>query len=222
MLFRFSVWMRSHIIVKSAERKKNRPRAAEIGETPSQYDLMYRFGTPRWDTNVTPPEVRAVIEGASALPAGRALDLGCGSGTNVIYLAQHGWEAVGVDFSPVVIQQARQKAKQLPRVTLVEGDVTRLAQLGIQVPFGFVLDIGYFHGLPAQRRQAYVREVASVMTSGGLLMMWEIASRSTSIPGAPTMRENEIAERFGEEFTVERTESGAARWKANWYTLRRK
>jgi len=75
------------------------------------YNLMYRFGTPRWDTSITPPEVVAVIEGDTAIPSGRALDLGCGSGTNVIYLARHGWEAVGVDFSPVAIAQARQKAK---------------------------------------------------------------------------------------------------------------
>jgi len=51
------------------------------------YNLMYRFGTPRWDTSITPPEVVAVIEGDTAIPSGRALDLGCGSGRNVIYLA---------------------------------------------------------------------------------------------------------------------------------------
>ena len=111
------------------------------------YSLMYRFGAPRWDTNITPPEVVAVIEGAAALPAGRALDLGCGTGTNVIYLAQHGWETIGVDFSPVAIQQARQKAKDTPGATFVEGDVSQLSHLGIQGPFDFVLDIGCFHGL---------------------------------------------------------------------------
>jgi hypothetical protein len=35
------------------------------------YNLMYRFGAPRWDTSITPPEVVAVIEGAAALAAGR-------------------------------------------------------------------------------------------------------------------------------------------------------
>ena len=111
------------------------------------YSLMYRFGPPRWDTSITPPEVVAVIEGAAALPAGRALDLGCGTGTNVIYLAQHGWETIGVDFSPIAIQQARQKAKDTPGATFVEGDVSQLSHLGIQGPFDFVLDIGCFHGL---------------------------------------------------------------------------
>ena len=60
------------------------------------YNLMYRFGTPRWDTNITPPAVVAVIEGGAAFPPGRARVLGCGTGTNVIYLAQHSWVVIGV------------------------------------------------------------------------------------------------------------------------------
>ena len=41
---------------------------------------------------------------------GRALDLGCGTGTTVLWLAQQGWTAVGVDFSSLAIESARRKA----------------------------------------------------------------------------------------------------------------
>jgi SAM-dependent methyltransferase len=187
------------------------------------YNLMYRFGAPRWDTGITPPEVVSIIEGAAAIPAGRALDLGCGTGTNVIYLAQHGWEAVGVDFSPTAIQQARQKAKDTPGATFVEGDVSQLSRLGIQGPFDFVLDIGCFHGLPVHSRQAYVQEVVRVTRPGGLFMIWAIASdRWPFLPGVPNMQDKEIAERFGQDFTLERVQKGEGRWMANWYTLRRR
>ncbi len=187
------------------------------------YSLMYRFGAPRWDTNITPPEVVAVIEGAEALPVGRALDLGCGTGTNVIYLAQHGWEAVGVDFSPVAIQQALKKAENIPGTTFVEGDVSQLSHLDIQGPFDFVLDIGCFHGLSARQRQAYVQEVARITRSGAIFMIWAIGrSRQPCLPDIPTMREKEISERFGQDFELERVERGEGRWKANWYTLRRR
>ncbi|TMK17193.1 MAG: methyltransferase domain-containing protein [Actinobacteria bacterium] len=64
------------------------------------YRWMYRTGRTPWDTGVTPPEVVDLIEGPAAVAAGRALDLGCGTGTNVRYLAQHGWEATGVDAVP--------------------------------------------------------------------------------------------------------------------------
>jgi SAM-dependent methyltransferase len=186
------------------------------------YNLLYRVSRPRWDTNETPPEVRAVIEGASALPPGRALDLGCGTGTNVIYLAGHGWEAVGVDFSATAIRRARQKASGIGGVRFVEGDMTQLRKLGILGPYDFVLDIGAYHGLPATARPAYVREVADVMHPGALLLMWEVADRMTSFPGAPAMQPNEIASRFGQDFVVERVESGKGRWKVNWITLRRR
>jgi len=187
------------------------------------YNLIYRLGSPRWDTGITPPEVVAIIEGAEAISPGRALDLGCGTGTNVIYLTQHGWEVVGVDFSPIAIQEAREKAKGTPRATFVEGDVSQLSHLGIQGPFDFVLDIGCFHGLPDHSRQAYVREVARVTRPGGLFMIWAIASdRRPFLPGVPTMQEKEIAERFGQDFTLERVQKGEGRWKASWYTLHRR
>lgn len=187
------------------------------------YNLVYRFGAPRWDTSITPPEVVAVIEGAAAVPAGRALDLGCGTGTNVIYLAQHGWEAVGVDFAPIAIQRAREIAKDIPGAAFVAGDVSQLLHLGIGGPFDLVLDIGCFHGLPVHSRQAYVQEVARVTRPGALFMIWAIAGdRRPFIPGVPIMQDKEIAERFGQDFTLERIQKGQGRWMANWYTLRRR
>jgi SAM-dependent methyltransferase len=185
---------------------------------------MYRLGAPRWDTGVTPPEVVSVLEGTAVSAPGRALDLGCGTGTNVIYMAQHGWKAVGVDFSPIAIQQARQKAKDTPGATFVEGDVSKLSHLGIQGPFDFVLDIGCFHGLSDHSREDYVKEVARVTRPGGLFMIWAIASdRRPFLPGLPTTQDKEIADRFGQDFKLERVQRGkGGRWKANWYILRRR
>ena len=72
---------------------------------------LYFLGKPRWDTNQTPPEV---IETFHSLPShGVALDLGCGTGTNVIFMAQHGWQATGIDFVAQAIRTARRKALRL-------------------------------------------------------------------------------------------------------------
>lgn len=70
------------------------------------YRLAYRFGRPRWDSAEPRPELAGVIRGRP----GRALDLGCGIGTDAIYLARQGWEAVGVDFVPEAIETARSRA----------------------------------------------------------------------------------------------------------------
>ena len=88
------------------------------------YDLMYRLGKPVWDSGLTPPEVVKAIEREPT--PGRALDLGCGTGTQSIHLAQHGWKVVGVDFSPKAIALGVVK-KQLPIL------VCRSAQYTIEV-----------------------------------------------------------------------------------------
>jgi len=187
------------------------------------YNGMYVLGAPPWDTGIPPHELVAIIEGPNALPAGHALDLGCGTGTSVLYLAQHGWKVVGVDFAAAAIEKARKKAARTSGATLVEGDVSRLSQLGITGPFDFVLDMGCYHGLSATRRRAYVQEVARVTRSGALFMVWAVASaRRPIFPGAPHMQDEEIPERFGQDFRLEPGPQGNGRQMANWYMLRRR
>jgi methylase of polypeptide subunit release factors len=59
-----------------------------------------------WDTGITPQEVMSFI--ASHVP-GKALDIGCGTGTNVIALAKSGWQVTGVDFAPRAIRIAKKR-----------------------------------------------------------------------------------------------------------------
>jgi|SRR5262245_10856871 len=51
-----------------------------------------------------------VVEYASTLIPGRALDLACGVGRHAICLAQHGWEVTAVDSSRVAIEILRERA----------------------------------------------------------------------------------------------------------------
>jgi ubiquinone/menaquinone biosynthesis C-methylase UbiE len=66
------------------------------------------------------------------VPAGdeRAIDSGTGSGALAFALAPHVREVVGVDVVPELLEQARKRAEQVPNVTFVEGDATKL-------PFGY-------------------------------------------------------------------------------------
>lgn len=68
------------------------------------YRFAYRFRRPRWDTDEPRPELKELLEGR---PAGRALDLGCGTGTDARYLAEQGWTVVGMDFVPQAIETAK-------------------------------------------------------------------------------------------------------------------
>lgn len=113
------------------------------------FRAAYLLGFKPWDSGVPPPKLVAAVEGPERVTPGKALDLGCGTGTNCVYLAQHGWQATGVDFVPRAIAMARWKAEAAavsPR--LVVGDVTRLGSLGIGTGYGLLLDLGCFHSIP--------------------------------------------------------------------------
>ncbi len=101
----------------------------------------------------------------------RAIDIGCGSGTNVITLARAGWQVTGVDFAPRAIQIARRKVKNagVPARLLVQ-DATRLQ--GVNGPFELALDLGCFHGIPQDRQSKYLDQLERLLASGGFWLMY--------------------------------------------------
>lgn len=123
---------------------------------------------PPWDTGITPPELVSFIESS---PPGKALDLGCGTGTNAIYMAQKGWEVSGVDFVGRAIQTARRKARQAGvQVKFYLDDVTRLK--GIAGPFNLILDIGCFHNLQESDKKTYIQNLERLLETGGTFLIY--------------------------------------------------
>lgn len=184
---------------------------------------MYRLGRVPWDTGVTPPEVKAIFDAVPAPPRGRALDLGCGTGTNALYLAERGWEVVGVDFSSIAVEAAEVKLRSagVSGVRFLQSDVTRLTEAGIEGLVDFILDIGCFHGVPLGRRSAYVREVSRLARPGATLLIFAFGA-AAHIPGRPRTREREIRRRFGGSFELVGVELGTRPPGAAWFTLRRR
>ena len=95
------------------------------------------------------------VEGTSRLAPGHALDLGCGTGRNSIYLARRSWEVTGIDMVGHALAAARRNAAAAgARVRLLEGDVTRLEELGIGDGYTLLVDAGCYHMVPFARRDA--------------------------------------------------------------------
>jgi cyclopropane fatty-acyl-phospholipid synthase-like methyltransferase len=144
------------------------------------YGLSYRLGLAFWDTFDTDRVLADLIEGPAALPAGRALDLGCGTGRNSVYLARHGWNVTGVDLVEHAITQARARAvaEGMP-VRFVHGDITRLDELGVGDRYTLLVDFGCFHSVPVARRDAYAAAVTKVAAPEAILWMWGLGTPST-------------------------------------------
>jgi SAM-dependent methyltransferase len=130
--------------------------------------ILWYYRRPPWDSGIVPPEVREYIQ---SHPAGRALDLGCGSGTSSIALAHAGWSVTGVDFVPRAIRQARLKAQAAGlRIDFRLGDVTRLGSGPAQ--YDLVLDIGCFHGLSRVGKKSYLNQLENLLASDGIWLLY--------------------------------------------------
>jgi cyclopropane fatty-acyl-phospholipid synthase-like methyltransferase len=128
------------------------------------------FGHPRWDTRISPPELLTHLRTASP---GRAIDLGCGTGTNVITLAQHGWDATGVDFIHHNIDIAMRRAKEAGVMEHAHFRCDSVARLnGIHGPFDLALDMGCYHGLTHPDRASYREKLAETLAPGGTYLLY--------------------------------------------------
>jgi SAM-dependent methyltransferase len=108
------------------------------------YDLMYRFWAP-WDAVGVRKDLIDLIEQGDTSPERfpRSIDLGCGTGANVVYLADQGFDSWGVDFSEVAIRKAKTRAANAGvSPHLVVGDLTAPDIDGVQEPFDLLIDFG--------------------------------------------------------------------------------
>jgi SAM-dependent methyltransferase len=187
------------------------------------YWLAYRRGRLPWDTGITPPELVAVVEGDHALPAGKVLDLGCGTGTNSIYLAQHGWDVSAADYTARALERASEKAARAGvMVKFYRGDVTRLGDLLLRGPFDLLFDIGCFHGLTPQGRKAYAQGIASLSKPGALLLLYAFVPhklRGRTVGVMP----DDVKAALSDAFSCEQIDWGndAPGTGSAWYTFRR-
>lgn len=126
------------------------------------------FGRPRWDTGISPPELLDFIEKHLAA---RAIDIGCGTGTNIITLAKAGWQVTGVDFAPRAIQLAKQKLRSTgTQADLYVSDATDLK--GIVGPYEFALDIGCFHSIQKDGKAKYLKQLDRILAPNGFWLMY--------------------------------------------------
>ena len=123
-----------------------------------------------------------LLEATADLEPGTVLDVACGEGRNAIWLAEQGWRATGLDFSPVALEKARRlAASRGVDVDWVEGDVRTW------VPStSFDLVVLMYLQLPSDERRSVYRSFADVVAPGGhLLVVGHDTENLTSGFGGP-------------------------------------
>lgn len=179
------------------------------------YEILYRHFHVPWDMGAR-DELVSLVESQTIQP-GRAIDLGCGTGANAIFLAKHGFEVTGVDFAQAAIEKARQRANEAGvQVRFIVDDLTDLRQ--VSGAFDFLLDYGVLDDLSLRQREAYVQNMLPLTRPGSCYLLWGFEypirwwERLVPFYGLP-FQPGEIEARFSRYFDINKV-AGAVDWTA--------
>ncbi len=174
------------------------------------FNLIYLLQRPRWDTGISPPELLAFLDGRAP---GRALDFGCGTGLNVLAMAQAGWQVTGVDFSIPAVAAARRRLKDAG----VDAEIrlqSVIDRRGLAGPYDLIFDVGCYFGLPEAEKILYERNLTHLLAPGGIFLAYMHLRRPGETSGAT---EEEIA-RLGQRLNLQRRVDGVEGPRASaWF-----
>jgi SAM-dependent methyltransferase len=150
----------------------------------SAYNLMYRIWAP-WDSVGVRKDLVDLLESRRIDPERypRSLDLGCGTGANVVHLASLGFEAWGVDFSDVAIHKAERRTRDSGvDAHFVVGDLTVDSIPGVEGPFDFLTDFGTLDDLRGGKRRAMADTITRLARPGSKFLEYCFYGETEDLP----------------------------------------
>jgi SAM-dependent methyltransferase len=158
------------------------------------YDAAYA-SAPNWD--IGRPQRPFITLLDAGLVRSPVLDVGCGTGELPLFLARHGYDVLGIDLSPLAIQQAKEKAyfRRIAAQFLVWDAINLSGLRKYNLTFRTVVDSGMFHIFSEPERNQFIAGLGEIVPSGGLYCVLGDARRDKrSIYG---ITPGEIRQRFG-------------------------
>ena len=197
-------------------------------ETYHRFVERYESEELPWDDVLPPPEV---IELIPLLTPGRALDLGCGYGRTSIYVAQHGWQADGVDFVPAAVEGARERAAAAgvaDQVNFYEGSASSPDML--TGPYDLAVDIGCMHSFPLEQLIEYRDSLKQLLRSRAKYLLFvHLRDEHLEEGGRPHgIIDGQVESLFSDGFSLDRVEFGTTQvedrpaWRSAWFWFTRK
>lgn len=164
------------------------------------WNECYRDGNLPWDTGRPSTELQRVVTQHALLPC-RALEIGCGTGSNCLWLAQQGFEVTGVDVAPLAIEQAQHRAEQAGLlIKFLTADVLALPEL--PGPYGFFFDRGCYHAVRRTAPDKYAPAVARHLAEGARGLILAGNAREPHEPGPPVVTEQQLRDELGVAFRI--------------------
>jgi SAM-dependent methyltransferase len=169
-----------------------------------QWDLPYQIeGQAVWDTGHASSELKRMVNSGQIKPC-RVLELGCGTGSDAIYLASQGFDVTAIDISPTALDIAEKKAaKAGVKVNWLLADILHPPQF--LKPFDFVYDRGCYHEVRQHHAKEYVAALESLTRANSkILILAGNANKDTywRFEGPPRVREQHIRNDFTPTFRL--------------------
>lgn len=170
------------------------------------WQRRYETADTPWDSGLVDPALRTLVDSSAVRPC-EALEFGCGTGTNAVYLAGAGFRVTAIDYSPLAIEQARAKAA-VAGVT-VRWHVGDLATLDLPpASFEFLFDRGCYHCLRREGRLSdYQQAVKRLLKPGARVLLLAGNSDSPETGGPPKVSAAELCGDFERLCRIERLEA---------------
>src|SRR5262245_51532566 len=166
----------------------------------SDWNDRYRDGNLPWDTGRPSSELQSVLSRNTIQPC-RALEIGCGTGINSVWLAEQGFEVTGIDLAPLAVQRAEKRAQAAgTKVHFVVADVFQLPDL--DGSFAFFFDRGCYHAVCRSAPRQYAPAVARRLASGARGLILAGNAREPHNPGPPVVTEEQIRDELGLAFEI--------------------
>jgi SAM-dependent methyltransferase len=166
-----------------------------------KWNERYEKGDTPWETGLPSSELQRVVREVSIEPC-RALELGCGTGSNAVWLAQQGFEVTAFDLSPVAIERARQSASEAGvQVRFLVADVFQPPR-ELAEPFDFFFDRGCYHVVRREDVGGYVETLRKLTHPATLGLVLAGNAREPHDPGPPVVSEEQIRAELGSLFTI--------------------
>lgn len=160
----------------------------------------YRDGNLPWDTGRPSSELQNVLSQNEIRPC-RALEIGCGTGSNSVWLAQQGFDVTGLDLAPLAVERAKQRASDAKQnVHFAVANVLALPDLGGS--FAFFFDRGCYHAVRRTAPEQYVQAIARQLATGGRGLILAGNAREPHDPGPPVVTEQQIRDELGAAFQI--------------------
>ena len=174
------------------------PHGPEGTRLLERWDSAYREGRrPGWDVGRPATELKKAVDGGT-LVRGRAVVLGCGTGTNAIYLAGKGFDVTAIDIAPTALARAEKKALEAGvKVRWLVADVLATPKLK---PFDVIFDRGCYHGVRRGNAKGYVETVRRLSHAGTQALILAGNANEARHYGPPRVKEEEIRGDFSELF----------------------